>query len=222
MPVPAHYHSCSISVAQWCMLRFMGALDLQVNRDGDVPVGTQLAWQIQALMTNGRLRPGEQLPSVRRLAEVAGVNVNTVRAVYERLEGEGFVVSRQGRGTYVAETVPQLDPGAVAARVYASSGAPPTREQLKEQISALEAQLSAYETAAAAPRTRRHPRLLSTEELAGVRDELAARLEQLDAMRDDLVDLLASIRTAMGEEPAPRRAAEKGAAAQARPATSES
>jgi DNA-binding transcriptional regulator YhcF (GntR family) len=167
-----------------------------------VPVGTQLAWQFQALITGGRLLPGEQLPSVRRLAEVVGVNVNTVRAVYERLEGEGFVVTRHGRGTYVVERVPQLDPGAVAARVYASSGSPPSRDELKQQISALEARLSAH-AAPARKQTRPRPRLLSTDELAGVRDELITRLEQIDAMRDDLVDLLASIRTAIGEEPAP-------------------
>ncbi|MFL5883990.1 MAG: GntR family transcriptional regulator [Thermoleophilaceae bacterium] len=183
----------------------MSVLDLHVNRDGDVPVGTQLAWQIQALIIGGSLRPGEQLPSVRSLAEVAGVNVNTVRSVYQRLEGEGFVVSRHGRGTFVAENVPQLDPDAVAARVYASGATPPTRDELKAQISALEAQLSTH--AAPAPRTRAsvRPRVLTTEELAEVRDELAARLEQIDAVRDDLVGLLASIRIAMGEEPAPSR-----------------
>src|SRR3954469_17600085 len=97
----------------------MDPLAFQLNRDGDVPLGTQLAWQVQALIVNGRLRPGEQLPSVRRLAEGAGVNVNTVRAVYERLEGEGFVTTHHGRGTFVAENVPQLDPAAVAARVNA-------------------------------------------------------------------------------------------------------
>src|SRR3954464_15659682 len=104
----------------------MEQLGLHVNRNGDVPVATQLAWQIQALILNGRLRPGEQLPSVRRLAQVAGVNVNTVRAVYERLEGEGFIDTQPGRGSFVAENVPQLDRGAVAARVSASSGSPPS------------------------------------------------------------------------------------------------
>src|SRR5437764_13265505 len=116
------------------MLAFVDALDLQVNRDGDVPVGTQVAWYVQALIVNGRLRPGEQLPSVRRLAEVAGVHVNTVRAGYERLEGEGFVVSRHGRGTFVADNVPQLDARAVAARVYAASGSPASRDEQKNQI----------------------------------------------------------------------------------------
>jgi DNA-binding transcriptional MocR family regulator len=182
-----------------------------------VPVGTQLAWQFQALITDGRLLPGEQLPSVRRLAETVGVNVNTVRAVYERLEGEGFVVTRHGRGTYVVEHVPQVDPRAVAARVYASAGSPPTRDELKAQISALEARLSAHAAPAPAP-TRPRPRLLTTEELAGVRDELMARLEQIDAMRDDLVDLLASIRTAIGDEPAPRPSSAAAATTRPQPA----
>jgi DNA-binding transcriptional regulator YhcF (GntR family) len=178
-----------------------------LNRDGDVPIGTQLAWQVQALIVNGRLRPGEQLPSVRRLADVAGVNVNTVRAVYERLEGEGFVTTQHGRGTFVAENVPQVDPQAVAARVYAGSGRP-TRDELKDQISALEGQLSAHaSTAPAHRRPARGPRVLSDDELAQVRDDLVGRLEDLDAMRDELVDMLASLRIAMGEDEAPTRPA---------------
>src|SRR3954451_10866284 len=114
---------------------------LHVNRDGDVPVGTQLVWQIQALITDGRLQPGEQLPSVRRLAEAAQVNVNTIRSVYERLEGEGFIRTEHGRGSFVAENVPQLDPR--AARVYSED-----RSGLREQISALEAELVAHGTPA--------------------------------------------------------------------------
>src|SRR5439155_21303122 len=138
------------------------ALSLHVSRDRGVPLGTQLTWQIQALITGGRLGTGEQLPSVRRLAEVAGVNVNTIRSVYERLEGEGFVVTRHGRGTFVAENVPHLDPRAVAARLYASSGSPPTRDEIKEQISALEAQLSTQVTSPTGARTRGAPRILTT------------------------------------------------------------
>jgi len=177
----------------------LDALGLHVNRNGDVPVGTQLAWQIEALIANGRLQAGEQLPSVRQLAEVVGVNVNTVRSVYARLEGEGFVVTEHGRGTFVAQNVPRVDPQAAAARALAGSG-PASRAELKDQISALEAQLSAHVAPASPRRGGRTPRVLTTAELAQVRDELVERLEQLDAMRDDLVDLLASLRMAVGDE----------------------
>ena len=185
----------------------MAWLDLHVDRDGDVPLGTQLAWQIQALITSGRLQPGERLPSVRRLAEVAGVNVNTVRSVYERLEGESFVHTHHGRGTFVAENIPQVDPRSVAVRVYGDAGGV-SRRDLRAQITSLEAQLSAHVTGPGSRRSEDRPRVLTTEELAGVRDELVERLEQIDAMRDDLVGLLAALRTAMGEDDtAPARAA---------------
>lgn len=196
----------------------MASLRLQVDRDGDIPVGTQLTWQIQALITEARLRPGEQLPSVRRLAEAAGVNVNTIRSVYDRLEGEGFVRTEHGRGSFVAENVPRLDPGAAAVRVYASD-----RRGLRDQITALEAALAPHATTPAATRRSEGPRVLPTEELVAIRDDLVSRLEQLDQMRDDLVEVLGAIRAAIGEEQPVRASGRKAAnakpARRARPAT---
>jgi len=84
----------------------------------DLPVGVQLSWRLRALIATGRLAAGERLPSFRRLAEWAGVNVNTVRAVYSGLEGQGLVNSRQGQGTFVAERIaasPELEEIAVEA-----------------------------------------------------------------------------------------------------------
>lgn len=78
----------------------------------ELPVGVQLSWRLRALIATGRLAAGEQLPSFRRLAEWAGVNVNTVRTVYAGLEESGLVISRQGRGTFVAggiEAAPELE-----------------------------------------------------------------------------------------------------------------
>src|SRR6476646_6878201 len=78
----------------------------------ELPVGLQLSWRLRALIATGRLAAGERLPSFRRLAEWAGVNVNTVRAVYAGLEDAGLVVSRQGQGTFVAEGIeaaPELE-----------------------------------------------------------------------------------------------------------------
>jgi GntR family transcriptional regulator len=71
----------------------------------DVPLGVQLAWRLRALILTGRLAAGEPLPSLRRVADWAGVNVNTVRAAYESLEEEGLIFSQQGRGTFVAQDV---------------------------------------------------------------------------------------------------------------------
>jgi len=71
----------------------------------EIPVGLQLTWRLRALIATGRLAAGERLPSFRRLSGWAGVNVNTVRAVYAGLEREGLVVSRQGQGTFVAEGI---------------------------------------------------------------------------------------------------------------------
>src|SRR5882757_4911786 len=78
----------------------------------ELPVGLQLTWRLRALISTGQLASGERLPSFRQLAAWAGVNLNTVRAVYEGLEEEGLVVSRQGRGTFVADGVepaPELE-----------------------------------------------------------------------------------------------------------------
>jgi DNA-binding transcriptional regulator YhcF (GntR family) len=95
-----------------------GRNPFSTDREDELPVGVQLAWRLRALINAGRLPAGERLPSFRRLAEWAGVNVNTVRAVYADLEEQGLVVSRQGQGTFVAEGVesaPRLEEIAVGA-----------------------------------------------------------------------------------------------------------
>jgi DNA-binding transcriptional regulator YhcF (GntR family) len=71
----------------------------------DLPVGVQLAWRLRSLIAAGRLGPGERMPSVRVMADWAGVNVNTVRGVYARLEDDGLLVTRHGSGSFVAEDV---------------------------------------------------------------------------------------------------------------------
>jgi GntR family transcriptional regulator len=83
-----------------------------VDPADELPVGLQLTLRLRALIATGRLPAGERLPSVRRLAEWAGVNLNTVRGVYAGLEAAGLVVSHQGRGTFVAAGVraaPELE-----------------------------------------------------------------------------------------------------------------
>jgi DNA-binding transcriptional regulator YhcF (GntR family) len=150
------------------------ALNLAVDRRAGVPLGVQLAAHIRAALRDGTLAPGDRLPSVRELAEAAGVNVNTVRAVYARLEAEGIARGEQGRGTFVAG--PPSDEAA-------------TRRELHRQIAQLETALARLPPAPvlageqAGARKRPGPALLSTEGLEAVRDELLARLGELDAQR---------------------------------------
>jgi DNA-binding transcriptional regulator YhcF (GntR family) len=74
-------------------------------RSDDLPVGTNLSWRLRVLINSGRLEPKVRLPGVREFAAGAGVNVNTARSVYRRLENDGLAVSRQGLGTFVAPYV---------------------------------------------------------------------------------------------------------------------
>jgi len=112
-----------------------------LERAGDLPVGAQLAWRLRVLIASGDLGPGDRLPGVRELASGTGVNVNTARAVYRRLEEDGLIVSRHGLGTFVAEGAPAspdlerlaaeaadsarasgVDPRDLARAIYAGSG----------------------------------------------------------------------------------------------------
>ncbi len=84
----------------------------RVDPEDELPVGLQLRVRLRALISTGRLGSGEPLPSVRQMAGWAGVNLNTVRAVYAQLEADGLVVTRHGRGTFVADDVeaaPELE-----------------------------------------------------------------------------------------------------------------
>ena len=81
--------------------------DLDVERDSDVPISTQIYWQLAYQIDSGRLQPGERLSPVRELGAALRVNPNTIRAVYRRLADAGYVTSRHGAGTVVADRPPK-------------------------------------------------------------------------------------------------------------------
>src|SRR5918912_3387389 len=76
---------------------------LDVERDSDVPISTQIYWQLAYQIDSGRLLPGARLAPVRELGAALRVNPNTIRAVYRRLADNGYVTSRHGAGTVVAD-----------------------------------------------------------------------------------------------------------------------
>lgn len=83
-------------------------VDFEVDRDGELPLGTQLDWKIRGMMVRGVLRSGDRLPSVRELASFSEINVNTARTVYHGLERDGLSHSERGRGTFVTDGADEL------------------------------------------------------------------------------------------------------------------
>ena len=193
------------------------ALDISVDRDAEIPIGVQLAWALRSRIRDGRFQPGQRLPGLREVAEATGINVNTARTVYQRLEQEGLIDSQQGSGTFVA-AAPQplstvaaiaagaareahdtgVDPREVAAALYVSPAATrqPVDEEaerrrgLRGQIASLERTLGEIEA--------KHPGVAParTATRAGIGPALldAAELEQVRTM---LVRRLATVQAAI-------------------------
>jgi GntR family transcriptional regulator len=78
-------------------------MGLSLDFRGKTPIVVQIGRQVTALVDRGRLRPGDQLPTVRALASELGVNFNTVARAYRRLDAAGVISTQHGRGTYVLD-----------------------------------------------------------------------------------------------------------------------
>jgi GntR family transcriptional regulator len=81
-------------------------LNLQIDFRSGLPIYTQIVNQIQAQVVAGVLKPGDQLPTVRALAEDLRVNFNTVARAYRLLDEARIISTQQGRGTYITEIPP--------------------------------------------------------------------------------------------------------------------
>jgi len=212
---------CS-SVAQ------LEANPFKIDPSDELPVGLQLGWRLRALISTGELAAGERLPSFRQLAEWAGVNLGTVRAVYETLEADGLVVTHQGQGTFVAdgvEAAPQLEEiAADALRRAGEAGIGPrdlaivalacaslpseesetleVRQELRRQIARLEAELASYtghlKADLATAPTRAVAHVAGVEELERTRDTLIAQLAAAQRESEQEVRRRASSRGPLG------------------------
>jgi GntR family transcriptional regulator len=72
-----------------------------VNPSDPTPLYAQLTRAIQFAIATGKLRIGEQLPTVRQMAVDLKINANTVAKVYSELERTGIVETRRGVGTFI-------------------------------------------------------------------------------------------------------------------------
>lgn len=196
-------------------------VEISVDRDSEIPIGVQLTWALRSRIGDGTLAAGQRLPGLRELADAVDVNINTVRAVYQRLDHEGLIDSQQGSGTYVtaeplrrsevstiaanaAQDARELgvDPREVAAALYVAPTSPPTtaatsaqrRRALRTQISALEMALGEIEA--------EHPELLPPPGQSETRPDLGPRLLDADGLahvRQQQLKRLAKLQQAADE-----------------------
>jgi DNA-binding transcriptional regulator YhcF (GntR family) len=204
---------------------------VEIDRAAEVPIGVQLAWALRSRIDDGRLAPGQRLPGLRDLAETSGVNVNTVRAVYQRLEQEGLIDSQQGSGTFVTPAPRRrssvsaiaasaareametgVDPREVAAALYvapegthagADEGAQ-RRRVLRAQIGELERTLGEMEAA--------HPGVSPAPESGrrGIGPALLS-VEELEQVRGALLRRLAAAQARLEDQREERAATDQSA-----------
>lgn len=181
------------------------ATHFPLERGTGVPLGVQLAEKLEQAIRGGELNPGDQLPSVRQMAALAGVNVNTVRTVYGRLEQRGLLTSEHGRGTFVRGAERDAGSGPAEDREY--------RRELLRQIAELERQAAYYTRhrivgAPEPPPRRPASQLLPATELMTVRNELHEHVQRLRRDEEARLQLIAADKAAVEAEELAEKAEE--------------
>jgi GntR family transcriptional regulator len=82
--------------------------NIQIDKSENLSIQSQLVEQLKYHIDLGTWRPEERLPTVRELAMALRLNYNTIRAAYQELERQGYLVTEQGRGTFVSPRLPRL------------------------------------------------------------------------------------------------------------------
>jgi len=78
-------------------------MDITVNNSSHEAIYEQIANQIKSMIINQQLKPGEVLPSIRKLAADLNISVITTKRAYDELEKEGYIVTLVGKGCFVSK-----------------------------------------------------------------------------------------------------------------------
>lgn len=73
-----------------------------ISNSSSIPIYQQIKNSIIEQIMNNELQEDEMIPSIRNLAKDIGISVMTIKKAYDELESEGYIISTQGKGTFVA------------------------------------------------------------------------------------------------------------------------
>jgi GntR family transcriptional regulator/MocR family aminotransferase len=94
---------------------------LTVDKESGTPVFIQLSDQFTQLIRSGKLSAGQRLPGTRQLADLLGVNRQTIVAAYAEATAQGWLNSQPGSGTFVASHLPEVNPQSLAGSLVPSN-----------------------------------------------------------------------------------------------------
>lgn len=95
-------------------------MNLELDFRSGIPIYLQVVDRIKEMIADGRLQPGDQLPTVRALATALRVNFNTVARAYRILDEARIISTQQGRGTYILEMPPPETMEAIRRTAFVS------------------------------------------------------------------------------------------------------
>ncbi len=81
-------------------------MNLKIDFRSGIPIYLQVVDRIKEMIVDGRLKPDDQLPTVRALAQELRINFNTVARAYRIMDEARIISTQQGRGTYITEIPP--------------------------------------------------------------------------------------------------------------------
>lgn len=84
---------------------------ISIDAENGIPIWLQLRHRLIYLIEAGLYEEGERLPTVRELSVMLGINYNTVSKVYQDVERDGYIVSKRGKGTFVANSGRRVEEG---------------------------------------------------------------------------------------------------------------
>lgn len=77
-------------------------MDIFISNSDSSPIYEQITRQIKSQIISGKLKEGDALPSMRVLARELQISVITTKRAYEDLERDGFLITRAGKGSFIA------------------------------------------------------------------------------------------------------------------------